>query len=296
MTEIQSDSPIFVIGSPRSGTTLLRLILTSHSYILIPPECGFIIWLKNKYGKWNIYDNKNRQLVNKFISDLFACKKFETWKMNKSIIEDMIINNNPQTYKELCFVIYAAFSASLGRNFTIWGDKNNFYLHHLNDLFSLWEKARFLHIVRDGRDVACSYREVMAEQSNSPYAPELKTSIVDIALEWSRNVEKIDSFMSTMSCESAMTIRYEDLVLSPKKTIKSICYWLNINYDNNMILFYEKNRNNNLEPNLTMDWKKRTLKPISGDTVKRYTSLLTKEEQSEFKISANHILKMYSYI
>ncbi|MDE2234040.1 MAG: sulfotransferase, partial [Gammaproteobacteria bacterium] len=53
-TQVQSPEPFFVIGSPRSGTTLLRLILTSHPQIVVPPECGFVTWLYPTFGEWGL--------------------------------------------------------------------------------------------------------------------------------------------------------------------------------------------------------------------------------------------------
>lgn len=44
--------PVFIIGSPRSGTTLLRLMMNSHPRIVVPPECGFAVWWYEKYQHW----------------------------------------------------------------------------------------------------------------------------------------------------------------------------------------------------------------------------------------------------
>ena len=45
--------PVFVLGSPRSGTTLLRLMLTCHRHIVVPPECGFCVWLYPQFQDWS---------------------------------------------------------------------------------------------------------------------------------------------------------------------------------------------------------------------------------------------------
>ena len=66
----------------------MRLILTSHSEILIPPECGFMIWLQEKYKGWCLADVKKPGKIEEFVNDLFECKKFETWKLEKSIITE----------------------------------------------------------------------------------------------------------------------------------------------------------------------------------------------------------------
>lgn len=296
MSNIKLDRPLFIIGSPRSGTSLLRLIMTSHSQILVPPECGFIIWLHTKYGNWHRADNKDGSKLTSFLYDLFESKKFDTWMLDKKIIEHQIVASQPESYAELCAIVYDAFGMSIRKDFAIWGDKNNFHLNHLDALLSLYKKARFLHIVRDGRDVACSYREVMSSKSRSPYAPKLETNITNIALEWSNNVMKVDSFMTLMPQEAGMTIRYEDLVLNSQSIITTICEWLGIQFEADMLNFYQQNKSKKLEPELTMDWKKRTLLPISDETVGRYTSSLTNEEQDEFLAAAARSLHRFSYV
>ena len=73
---IKSDEPIFVLGGPRSGTTMLRLMISAHHSICIPPECGFALWLHEKYKDWN-----KSQGYTQFLEDLLASKKFETRKL-----------------------------------------------------------------------------------------------------------------------------------------------------------------------------------------------------------------------
>jgi len=290
------DKPMFIIGSPRSGTSLLRLVMTTHSQILIPPECGFIIWLQKKYADWNVSYNSDPVRVGGFLVDLFASKKFDTWLMDKDVIETQIALHKPASFAELCAVVYLAFGALTGKDFSVWGDKNNFYLNHIAKLQQLYDGARFLHIVRDGRDVACSYREVMSANSSSPYAPKLDTEISRIATEWSDNVTKVDSLLAAMPREAAMTIRYEDLVGSPRQTISIVCNWLGVKFEGEMLNFHQQNVKNKLEPELTLDWKKRTLKPISDDTVGRYARLLNEEELNRFLGIAEPALLKFSYL
>ena len=72
-----------MIGNPRSGTSLLRLMLNNHPFISVPPECGFVVWLYEKYKNEKFV---NKKLINNFIIDLLGCKKFETWGLSKSEI------------------------------------------------------------------------------------------------------------------------------------------------------------------------------------------------------------------
>lgn len=288
-------APLFVLGNPRSGTSLLRLILTSHQEILIPPECGFIIWLQDKYGDWSEPDCKNPDRYINFLDDLFSAKKFDTWKLERKSVKNEIEKRLPRNYSELCEVVYAAYGGSIGRRFSLWGDKNNFHVDHLEELLCLYGNARFLHIIRDGRDVACSYREVMAMQSNSPYAPKLSIDVVDIAREWTDNVMKVDGFMKSISSEQSMTIAYESLVTQPLETVGLICQWLGVNFELEMLDFYRVNRVNMLEPAALMDWKARTCQPIGAQTVGRYKDVLSSDELSLFETVAAPALGVFKY-
>ncbi|MEE2987827.1 MAG: sulfotransferase, partial [Nitrospinota bacterium] len=73
------DSPLFIIGNPRSGTTLLRLMLTCHPNICIPPESGFMIDLYKTYYRCQV-DSKSLQ---NFITDVLSSQKMETWKITE---------------------------------------------------------------------------------------------------------------------------------------------------------------------------------------------------------------------
>ena len=125
---VESSNPIFIIGSPRSGTTLLRLILTCHSEVIVPPECGFIIWLRVKYQSWSIDNCFDDVMIESFVNDLLASKKFDTWGLNEALISSLITKLRPRTYAQLCMCIYKAYAESKGGVFKYWGDKNNYYV------------------------------------------------------------------------------------------------------------------------------------------------------------------------
>lgn len=295
MKTLEQLDPVFIIGNPRSGTSLLRLILTTHPQILIPPECGFIIWLRQQYGTWEESDNQNSLKIEAFLDDLFACKKFSTWFLEREAIREQIIYGKPSTYSKLCSIIYFVYGLSINKSFSVWGDKNNFHLNYLSELMSLYPKARVLHIVRDGRDIACSYREVMEKKYKSPYAPKLETDISKIAEEWSSNVIKVDEFMHTLSDGKGKTIKYEDLVSIPQSTIKDVCEWLGVQFESVMLEYYQQNKQKKLEPELTIGWKKRTLQPISSNTVRRYSRMLSEKEIKVFETVASVALHRFLY-
>ena len=78
-----SSQPIIILGNPRSGTTLLRLILASHSQIVIPPEAGFMCWLSQYYASAAPSSWKNKLFLEEFSLEVCKSKKFITWGLSE---------------------------------------------------------------------------------------------------------------------------------------------------------------------------------------------------------------------
>ncbi len=291
-----SHPPFFVIGSPRSGTTLLRLLLTSHPALVVPPECGFVVWLHPTFGDWGVQEFSDPASLSRFAAEVTASRKFESWGVSLEDVENAIARRKPRDYSEACESVYRLFCTHCGKDAAIWGDKNNFYLAHIQTLKAIFSEARFIHIVRDGRDVACSYREVMGGHTNSPYRPSFPVTIDDIARQWSRDVQEIRKQLERLNTHQVIELRYEDLTAAPQRELTRICDWLRIPFDTDMLHFYESNRQNLLEPAATLDWKLRTLEPISTHTVGRHTVLLDQAEINVFLSIARSELQHYQYL
>lgn len=285
--------PIFIIGNPRSGTTLLRLMLTCHRNIVIPPECGFMIWWYEKYKDWNA--NYSREQLDNFLDDLFSSKKIETWNLNRSSLKTILLDRHFHSYAALISNVYKFYAITQKASFKRWGDKNNFHLNHIETILGLFSQAQFIHIVRDGRDIACSYKKLAESNFNSKYAPKLPSDVYDIAMEWMSNIKKIRSSFETINWDKVIEIRYEDLVSYPEKTLRNICTFLNEEFDPLMLEFYLKNRENELEPKELLEWKGETLENITTSQVQVYKYFLSNQEIDVFNNIAGEVLRIYAY-
>ena len=165
---------LFILGNPRSGTTLLRLALSTHSGICIPPECGFALLLADKFG-----DSKFPEAEDDFFKAVVACKKFETWRLTIKDIYYEASLSPPSTYAEACKCVYRAFARMRGKVDALPGDKNNFYTDYIEGIAAHFPESRVIWIVRDPRDVFCSYLELGSKKIDSPYAPILAQNTTD---------------------------------------------------------------------------------------------------------------------
>ncbi len=291
MRKIKTDGekpPIFIIGNPRSGTTLLRLMLTCHSMISIPPEGGWLIQLYSKYRKVTIDD---QEMIRTMVTDLFLTPKIEGWQLDHSLLMKTVEENVPVDYPGFANQIYRHYANRDGK--TRWGDKNNFYLHHIGKINQMFPDAMFLHIIRDGRDVACSYRDL--SETRGLYAPTLPNSVCIAAYDWKKNIETIRRDFKHIAKERTFTLRYEDLVRQPTNILQDVCSFLGEDYDDNMLLYAEKNRTRQLEPSVFMNWKALTQEAITTNRVERWKREMFIEDRLIFAFMANHILRLYNY-
>lgn len=284
-------SPVFVIGNPRSGTTLLRLLIASHKNICIPPECGFALWLEKTRSGWSKHDLESPTEIQGFLDDLIACRKFDTWNLPRENVLAQIQERQPESFSALIEAVYRAYLVQNKPEASRWGDKNNFHVQHVADLNNLFPDSKFIHIVRDVRDVACSYRELKSLDSASPYRPNLPFEIEEICNEWKTNVQAVLAAFSNLAMQQTMAVRYEDIVLDPSGTSESICSFLDEEYDAEMLNFHL----HDLEPKQTMDWKTKTRSPVSPVSLERFRRDLPAAETATATLMCHDLLSQFGY-
>src|SRR5690606_27950046 len=250
------------------------------------PECVFALWLWPAFGSWTELEFAEASRRDLLASRIVAARKFETRGLSHRVVANAITAAEPQDYAVAGAALYRLWGSRKGKSIGIWGDKNNYFLAHIGELKALFPSARFLHIVRDGRDVACSYREVMALRTSSIYRPELPVEIGEIAARWSGDVRTIRDQLGRIASDDTLELRYEDLVRDAPAELRRICLWLGVEFEARMLRFHEANRKQGLEPAATLDWKTRTLDPVNGATVSRHRSLLSDDERLTFDLIA----------
>lgn len=275
---------LFVIGNPRSGTSLLRIMLNSHSAIVIPPECGFIHWWYKKYKNWN-----SKSSITEFITDLKTSKKIETWQLDFEALASFLETQKIETYNELVFLVVSFYGSSIHQkqNPLVLGDKNNYYIDHLDTLQRIAPDSKFLIIIRDPRDVYCSYKGIAELNTKSIYVPKLPQSIENFTENWKNNQSEILKFIKTLDSEQFTVINYEDLVLESESNLRKVCEFLDLEFEEKMLHYYETND----EPAALLDWKKKTLRPPDPSSIGVF-----KKRLSSIEIDAieNHTFGIYN--
>jgi hypothetical protein len=288
----RDEQPVFVIGNPRSGTSLLRLMLTSHPLVVIPPEAGFAVWLHDKYASWSPEDGHRA-----FVEDLLATRKFEFWNLDEFELKESLDGQKPEDYAGLVAAVYKCYAGKVKAGASVWGDKNNSYVREVDCLRVLFPNARFIHIVRDGRNVAVSYRRLRHRDMQSRYAPVLPFDVAEIAREWSGNVLRVEEALDRFADRSrALTTTLEDLTYRPRETLEDVCRLLELRFDQSMLEYHRLTFAEGGEPDEFLQWKERNVQPVEATDRKEYVDALSVAEIRTFEEIAGPALKRFGYV
>ncbi len=283
---------VFILGNPRSGTSLLRIMLNSHPVIAAPPESGFMHWWRAKYKDWSKADANSEKKVAGFVDDLLSSKKIETWRLDRDAMVNLIIENQPVDYGDLTSLVFLHWSVKHEHKVpAVIVDKNNYYINHLNDLPGIWPSAKFIFLIRDGRDVASSYLDLKNLKTDSPYKPDLPTDVRTIAATWEQSNKNIVQFLKHRPADHWVMIRFEDLVSNPKTELAKLTSFLGVDFSEDMLTYYLKEN----EPSSTLDWKRKTLEEPDATKIGRYKTVLSAQEVTLFNNTAREMLNFGGY-
>jgi hypothetical protein len=208
----------FIVGSPRSGTTLLRLILDSHPDLAIPPETWFLPLAKKMEGEGDALRERFFQEIVGFPASAPAWNDFQ---IPADEFHRRLQEIRPFSAAEGFRLFYRMYAARFGKS--RWGDKTPMYSHHLRFIQDLLPEARFLHIVRDGRDAAVSLRERWFSPGR-----DIETQ----AAHWRDNVAA--ARREGAGCRHFLEVRFEDLIREPEPVVRKICGFIALPYHPDM--------------------------------------------------------------
>ena len=217
----------FITGRPRTGTTLLRTLLDTHTQIVVPFECSFIVDLYPRYAGIERWNKETKEI---FLHDFLNQPLLSFWNLDKDKLKKKVLQL-PEgiTYAGLCRFLLLQFSSITAKDHIIAiGDKNPVNTLHFNKLSRLFPDAKFIHLLRDPRDQIASMKSVDFEL---PW-------VTSLSYRWKYFNRKADKFRKKHP-ERILYLRYEDLVSRPKEEMQKIFSFLNIPYDESIFNFYE---------------------------------------------------------
>jgi len=218
----------FIIGRPRSGTTLLRTVMDAHPQIKIPLESTFILNLYIQFHnkKW---DTKTKL---KFIEILKSQRKIKTWQLDWEDVTKTFLERDIQSYQQAVLIPYEKFHSIFPKTtITYLADKTPSYSFQgflVHKLMTIFPNAKFIHLIRDYRANASSIKKFDFS------APEVSL----ITIRWKNSLRMITKLKNQFP-ERWHTLTYEDFVDNPYDELKKIESFLGIEHHPEALEYYK---------------------------------------------------------
>jgi hypothetical protein len=222
----------FVVGSGRSGTTLLRLMLEQHPDLAIPPESYFPISMRHRVPR---YVSAAGFDLDAYVTDLLANVRFRDWDLDEATVRGALHGVEPIGWAEAIRRTFALYAAKEGK--PRYGDKTPWFIMRVAELSELFPEARFVHLIRDGRDVALSIREMSWGPSRMPALAEF----------WAKRIRVGRTDGRRLGNERYLELRYEDLVDDPERELRRVCAFLAFDFRQEMLEYSGRARSAVLE-------------------------------------------------
>lgn len=268
----------FILGTSRSGSTLLQSMLCMHSKLTIPPETHFFhdySHLKKLTGQEDIlrliafwHNNRTR------MGDL---------KIPKSVILPTAKKLGIETPSEL-FDLYLTLYR-LARDKEVVGEKTPKHIRHVHEILRLYPKAKIISLFRDPRATANS--EINA-QFGSP-------SVVVSTRRWSEYAETHFKLERELPTSTYMMIQYRDLIANPKETLKKVTAHLGWQYEDQMLNYYQRDKSETGYSSLESDWKNETFEPLKRNKNEKWKQQLSYKQIALVEKVAEPWLKKMGY-
>jgi len=251
--ETPLNNPFFIVGSGRSGTTLLRLALAAHSRITIPPETWFLIPLVEKLP---LHDVLTAEQVEEAIGVVTHHYRWPDLDIETEELAHLARELERPTIRGIADLVYDQLAAREG--VARWGDKTPPYVKIAPEIMELYPGAQFLHLVRDGRDVSISmYRKRWRGRW-----------LIENTSEWRESMAAMARNREVVGIDRILEMRYEDLVLDLEGTVRSACDFLGEEFEPAMLAWQETV--DEKVPGREMDIHEKLYRPPSPDDAYRW--------------------------
>lgn len=283
----------FVVGSPRSGTTLLRFMLDAHPELAIPPETGFLTLGPKLKGRG---DRLRESFFQALVNYPEPVPNWPDFEIPEETFRAALAKIDPFTVSDGFRAFYSLYSARFGKS--RWGDKTPRYCLELKLIRRLLPEARFVHIIRDGRDAALSLRQMW-------FSPgwEIETQ----AAHWRAHV--LAARRAGLGQPDYLEVRYEDLILKPRETLERVCAHVGLAYDEVMLSYYTRaparlgehkgRTRRDGTPLVTREQRfrqqKHTTEPLDPARVSVWKQAMSAEERERFRLVAGDLLQTMGY-
>ena len=276
---------VFIVGCPRSGTTLLQRMVDAHAEIAIPRETH---WIPESF-KRQTGITADGFVTHELLESLLAHPKFGNLGIEREELELLLATEGRLSYAKFISALFDLYGERRGKRLV--GDKTPGYVREIAILHGLWPRARFVHLIRDGRDVCLSATswERKAQHFRRRFRTWDDDPTTTAALWWTWHVRLGLEAGARLASDLYYEIRYETLVTDPESECRKLCAFLDVAFDPTMLRYHE----GRTRPAAHLSAKRAWLPPTPG--LRDWRTQMPAEALQRFEAAAGDLLDELGY-
>jgi protein-tyrosine sulfotransferase len=256
--------PVFIVGCPRSGTTLLRLMLTEHPDVFISSEGAYIAVLRQRVpSQAPGLPTEHLADLHRMVVPFLEREKFICIPSCRDLVEWTSYYGSDL---RSLITFYGTFEAiASGRqSLSWWGDNAPYHALHVPFFATLFPNSKFVFMIRDPRDVLASVKTSFPDRS-----------IISVIAEWQEVLLAKFLAQQNMGISRVYELRYEDLVEAPERELRRVCGFLDIDMLPQMLHFHQGKPAKAIAE---LSHHTNVTRPVFSESVNRGLRVLTEDE------------------
>ncbi|MFQ5517103.1 MAG: sulfotransferase [Acidimicrobiia bacterium] len=209
-----STRPVFVVGMGRSGTTLLRSLISMHPLLQLAPETHFLsYWMWRYRGA----DLSKEDDFGAFWSAFTGHERFALLELDADEVRRRILGEGTPSFKSIFTTLLVSHARGHGK--PGWGEKTPNHFQHVDQLFEWYPEARIVFTIRDPRGVVASWLRLERRWTQRP--------IDEIAASWRESIYEADRWTGD---RRVRIVRYEDLLRDADGELRSLFDFVGVDF------------------------------------------------------------------
>lgn len=271
---------IQMIGTQRSGSNLLRVILDQSDQIASPHPPHILVTFVSLLKFYGPLDARAYKILINDVVDYVEANPvpWEGISINRDWIFD---NSNTYSIFEINRLVYE--QAAIAKQANYWCCKSMTNVHYAEELEAHSPQIKYIYLYRDGRDVAVSFKKAIVGEKH----------IYHLAKQWEHDQAACIKLAERIGEDRFFSLNYETLITQPEKLIRELCGFLAIDYADDMLNFYNSNESKATAAAGEM-WQNLE-KPIINNNTGKFHKELSAEEIEIFELVGHEVLKKLHY-
>lgn len=262
---------------------MLQRIVDAHSEIGVVPE---IFWITS-YVNSRKGPDLDGPITPEIVSELVKQKRFRELKLDQQSFERLLNNRESIPCLQFLNKVFALYQSRCGK--PIIGNKTPQYVQNILPFHQRWPETKFIHLIRDGRDVCLSILNwKKADRTAGRYVTWSEDPVSTTALWWKRKVRLGREAGSQLNPELYYEIRYENIIRNPQEECRKLCDFLGVTYDPAMNRHHETKSETDAHP------KAKSWEPITAG-LRDWRTQMSDLQVENFEVAAGDLLSELGY-